>query len=92
MSNADLHERSQQHRGGFWKSRAGVVLIAFLSVAGFLLAYEHRAHILTGYGLLILFLFLCVGMHFFMHARHGDQGNHGGKSEGDVDPDRQGRR
>ena len=30
------------------KSRAGLVLIVFLAAGGFLLAYEHRAHIFTG--------------------------------------------
>lgn len=59
---------------GFWKSRAGTVCIIFLTMAGFLLAYEHRAHIFTGNGFLILLLLLCPAMHLFMHHGHGGHG------------------
>ncbi len=59
----------------FLKSRAGLVLLAFLAIGGFLLAYEHRAHIFTGNGLLIALLLLCPLMHLFMHGGHG--GGHG---------------
>ena len=38
-----------------------MVLITFLVVAGLLLAYEHRVHIFTGNGILIVLLALCVG-------------------------------
>jgi hypothetical protein len=55
----------------FWKSRTGAVLTAFLAMAGLLLAYEHRAHLLTGYGPAALLLALCVGMHLFHHRGHG---------------------
>ncbi len=67
------HDRSshQPEPSGFWKSRTGVVLIAFLAVAGLLLAYEHRVHIFSGYGVLIVLLTLCIGMHLFMHGGHG---------------------
>ena len=58
----------------FWKSRAGTVFIIFLAVAGFLLAYEHRAHIFTGNGFLIVLLLLCPAMHLFMHHGHGGHG------------------
>jgi len=57
--------------GGFWRSRWGIALIAFLAAAGFLLVYEHRAHLLTGNGSLVALLLLCVSVHFFMHGGHG---------------------
>ena len=62
-----------QARRGLFGSRAGLVLLAFLAVAGVLLGYEHRAHLLTGNGALVVLLLLCVGMHLFMHAGHGDR-------------------
>ena len=50
MSDHDHSGHKPQPSGSFWTSRTGVVLIAFLAVVGLLLAYEHRAHIFTGYG------------------------------------------
>jgi heme/copper-type cytochrome/quinol oxidase subunit 4 len=67
MSDHDHSRHRAQARDGFWRSRPGIVLIAFLAIAGLLLAYEHRIHIFTGTGVLIALLALCVGMHFFMH-------------------------
>lgn len=55
----------------FWSSPPGVALCIFLAVAGVLLWLEHRAHIL-GVLPLLLPLLICLGMHFFMHGRHGD--------------------
>ena len=56
------------------KSRAGLVLIGFLIIAGALLFTEHRAHVL---GLLVwLPLLACPLMHMFMHGGHGDHGSH----------------
>jgi hypothetical protein len=73
------HDHSQHQRkpseGGFWRSRWGIALIVFFTVAGFLLIYEHRAHLLTGSGFLVVLLLLCVGMHFFMHGGHGGHGS-----------------
>ena len=60
----------QPHKG-FLASRAGLALLAFLAVAGLLLGFEHRAHLLTGDGVLLVLLLVCVGMHLFMHAGHG---------------------
>jgi len=54
-----------------------MVLIGFSAIAGLLLAYEHRSHLLTGNGLLLVFLAVCIGMHFFMHGGHGDHAWHG---------------
>ena len=76
----------------FLKSRAGVVLIAFLAVAGFLLAYEHRAHIFTSNGIIIGLLALCVVMHLFMHGGHGGHGGgHGHHGPDSEDKDRDGK-
>lgn len=66
--------------GGFWRSRAGMALIVFAVIAGLLLAFEHRIHLLTGDGLLLVFLALCVGVHLFMHGGHG-----GGRGPDDGD-------
>ncbi|MBF6613035.1 MAG: DUF2933 domain-containing protein [Chloroflexi bacterium] len=59
----------------FIQSRTGLVLIVFLAIAGFFLVTEHTAHL---FGLWpFAFLFLCVGMHFFMHGGHGDASDEG---------------
>lgn len=53
----------------FLRSRAGVVLLASLAVAGFFLVLEHRVH-LSGflpYALVALF----IVFHLFMHRGHG---------------------
>jgi len=84
MNTMSEHDHSQHKlptSGNFWRSRAGGVLITFFAVAGLLLAYEHRVHLFTGNGLLVVLLALCVGMHFFMHGGHG---GHGGE---DRDPE-----
>ncbi|KHK93410.1 DUF2933 domain-containing protein [Novosphingobium malaysiense] len=78
MHQHDEHgyrETPPGHSGtSFWKSRAGTVFLVFLGVIGFLLAYEHRAHIFTGNGFLIVLLLLCPAMHLFMHHGHGGHG------------------
>lgn len=43
--------------------------IASLSILGFFLVTEHRAHILGNAQYLLFALF--IAMHFFMHAGHG---------------------
>ena len=69
-----MTNRSSQPSPPFWRSRVGVAFLIFLGVAGFLLVYEHRAHVFTGNGILIGVLVLCVGMHLFMHGGHGGHG------------------
>ncbi len=83
------HDNSSRHTDparGFWKTRAGIGLIAFLAIAGLLLIYEHRIHVFGGNGLLITLLAVCIGMHFFMHGGHGDHGSHDNE-ENDIKRD-----
>src|SRR3546814_20144681 len=58
-----------ENRRGFFSSRANIVLLGFLAVAGFYLIAEHWAHVVGALPLLLL-LGLCLGMHFFMHGGH----------------------
>lgn len=83
MSDRDHSKDRPEPSGGFWRSRTGLVLLGFLAVAGLLLVYQHRVHILTGDGILPLLLALCLGMHLFMHGGHGGRG-------GDNNSDRRG--
>lgn len=79
MSIHDHTEHAERSQRSFLTSRAGLVLLGFLAIAGFLLFTEHRAHVL---GLLIYVpLLLCPLMHFFMHGGHG----HGGHGRHDRD-------
>lgn len=50
-------------------ARIRLAFAAFAGIAALLLVYEHRAHVLTGTGILIGLLALCIGMHLFMHHR-----------------------
>lgn len=71
-----MHDHSSHgsEQGSFPTSRAGLVLLAFLAIGGFLLFSEHRAHML---GALVYVLpFACIFMHMFMHGGHG-HGGHG---------------
>jgi hypothetical protein len=63
--------------GGFFRSRAGLVLLGFLAVGGYFIWTEHRAHAIQylPYALLLL----CPLMHLF----HG-HGGHGGKDRDDA--------
>ena len=61
----------------FLRSPGGIVLIAFLAIAGFFLWQEHRAHLL-GF-LPYLLVLACPLLHFFMHRGHGGHGDHGAK-------------
>lgn len=73
MSTHD-HSGHSDHPSGFLSSRAGLVLVGFLIIAGALLFTEHRAHVL---GLIIwLPLLACPLMHLFMHHGHGGHGDH----------------
>ena len=64
-------------------SRSGLVLLAFLGIAGFFLVSEHTAHVL---GVLpYLLLLACPLVHFF-HGRHN--GRHGGHGASPSDTKR----
>ncbi len=75
MSVQDQFGHQEHARAGMsMKSRASLVFIGFLVIAGALLFTEHRAHVL---GLLIwLPLLACPLMHMFMHGGHGHHGSH----------------
>jgi hypothetical protein len=63
-------------------SRANVVLLGFLGIAGYFLVTEHWAHVVP---FLPWTLFLaCPLMHVFMHGGHGGRG--GGNDAGNVPP------
>jgi hypothetical protein len=67
-------DQEQARQGMFFKSKAGLVLVGFLIIAGVLLFSEHRAHVL---GLLVwLPLLACPLMHMFMHGGHGHHEGH----------------
>jgi hypothetical protein len=69
-----MHDHTHEtSRGSFLTSRAGLVLICFLIIAGALLFSEHRAHV---FGVLVwLPLLACPLMHIFMHGGHGHGGH-----------------
>ena len=77
MSNDNQSAVRSKPLAGFWRSRAGIILIAFLTIGGLLLVYEHRVHVFAGGGPLIGLLAFCIVMHLFMHGSHGT-GGHGG--------------
>lgn len=59
----------------FFRSRIGLVLLAFLAIAAFFLITEHTAHV---FGILpYALLLLCPVLHLFMHRGHGDHSGHG---------------
>lgn len=67
---------SDQQNGGFSGllfSRAGLVLIGLLGVAGYFLWTEHQAHVIDA--LPWLLLGGCMLMHLFMHGGHGGHGD-----------------
>jgi hypothetical protein len=77
LEHSDHEDKSR----GFFASRANLVLLGFLAIAGYFLVTEHWAHVVPF--LPWLFLLACPLMHVFMH---------GGHSEHEVDNDRSGSR
>lgn len=72
------HEHPSE-TGNWLRSRSGLILLAFLAIAGFFLFTEHRAHL---FGVLpFLLLLACPLMHFF----HGGHGNHAPQSSAGSD-------
>ena len=74
----------QRRHGRKWfRSRTGLVLVAFLAIAAFFLLTEHTAH--TFRVLPFALLLACPLLHLFMHSGHGRHGSgtghdrHGGE-------------
>ena len=63
----DQVHSSNRHRSDSWKG--WLVFAGFLAIIGYLLAGEHRVHVLTA--LPFLFFLSCPLMHLFMHGGHG---------------------
>ncbi len=58
----------------WFRSRTGLVFLAFLGIATFYLITEHTAHF---FGILpYALLLLCPLLHLLMHGGHGDRGSH----------------
>jgi hypothetical protein len=77
----------EQPEGRSWiRSRSGLVLLAFLAIAGFFLVTEHTAHVL---GVLPYLLLLACPLLHMLHrghgGGHGGHGSHGG--DGGTRPD-----
>ena len=70
-----MHAQYEFNKGHFWTSRNGVVLLAFLAIAGFYLVTEHTAHLFGA--LPFLLLLACPLLHLFMHGGHEE---HAGES------------
>ena len=73
---------------GFFASRANIVFLGFLAIAGYFLVTEHWAHVVPflPYALVLA----CPLMHLVMHGGHG---GHGGSDErGGLPTDGQDRR
>jgi len=68
----DMKQDDHARGPGFLTSRAGIVLVAFLIMVGFLLTSEHRAHALGA--LLWIAVLACPLMHLFMHGGHAGHG------------------
>lgn len=67
----------------WFQSRSGLVLLAFLAVAGFFLLTEHTAHV---FGVLpYLLLLTCPLMHFFHDGHKRGHRGHGGAPPADGD-------
>jgi hypothetical protein len=65
----DHHNHDQR---GFFASAANIALIGFLTIGGYFLVTEHRAHIATVIPYLPFLLILaCPLLHIFMHGGHG---------------------
>jgi hypothetical protein len=64
----------------WWRTRSGFVLAVFLTIAGYFVVTEHRAHAIAA--LPYLLLLACPLMHMF----HG-HGGHGSHKHGDHKDD-----
>ncbi len=69
-------EQEPKPHGNFLRSRSGVAFLTLMTIAGLLLAYEHRAHVFTGTAMLVALLGVCIAMHVFMHGGRGGHERH----------------
>lgn len=70
---------SHQPLKPWWRSRAGLALLGFLTIAGFFLFSEHQAHVL---GVLpFVLLALCPLLHLF-HSHGGHKAGRGHRHGG----------
>ena len=78
-----MKEKTNKKQFSLALSWPQATLIVFLSVAGFFLWTEHKAHLL---GVLPFLIFLlCPLMHIFMHKGHGNHGNSDGDHKHEVE-------
>lgn len=75
-----MNREFQSENKGWLGWRRGVVLIIILTIIGFFLFTEHRAHFLGIFPYLLLLA--CPFMHFFMHRGHGGRDKHSSDSKG----------
>ena len=77
--STDLRSRA----GRIIRSPSGLVLLAFLAIAGFFLVTEHTVHV---FGVLpYALLLLCPLLHVFNHGGHGGHGGPGDDHAGHGD-------
>ena len=73
-----MSDESNETRSWF-RSRSGLVLLAFLGIAAFFFVTEHRAHLL---GILpYLLLLACPLLHWFHGGHGGGHGDHTGHGD-----------
>lgn len=63
----------------WWQSRSNISFAVFIAVGGYFLWTEHSAHVIEY--LPWALVLGCIGMHLFMHRRHGT----GGRKHGHDD-------
>lgn len=80
--DAPHHPQAEPPRGSFWKTRTGIVLLAFLAIALLMLTYEHRVHLFAGNAGLLMLVLACGVMHLFMHRGHRRHGSGPGGGDG----------
>ena len=72
------HSQNFKPPESFWRSRTGLVFLAFAAIAAFFLLTEHRAHVLGA--LPFVLLALCPLLHVFGHGGHDHSRNKEDKS------------
>lgn len=73
------HNDHEDESRAFFGSRASLVMLGFLAIAGYFLVTEHWAHVVPF--LPWLFLLACPLMHIFMHGGHGGRGTGNDRSD-----------